>query len=55
MDADKPVQVVNIPPVRFIGGPSKQGIKGDIQGYWYPDRSVAVLMSVGIPLEEAFS
>ena len=38
MDADKPVQVVNLPHVRFIGGPSKQGITGNIQGVWYPDR-----------------
>ena len=26
MDADKPIPVVNIPPVSFIGGPTSQGI-----------------------------
>ena len=31
-DADKPVPVVNFPHVRFIGGPSKQGIIGNIRG-----------------------
>ena len=25
MDADKPVPVVNIPPVMFIGAPTRQG------------------------------
>ena len=36
MDKDKPVPVVNLPPVRFIGGSIKQGITDSIQGYWYP-------------------
>ena len=36
--ADKPVPVVNLPPVRFIGDPSKQGITGNIQGAWDPNR-----------------
>ena len=31
MDADKPVPVVNIPPVRVIGGTSKQVITSNIQ------------------------
>ena len=52
MDADKPVPVVNIPPVRFIGGPSKHGKTGNIQGAWYPDISVAVVIVVGILVEE---
>ena len=30
MDVDKPVPVVNLPPVRFIGGPSKQERKDNI-------------------------
>ena len=35
MDADKPVPVVIIPPVRFIGDPKRQGRKGIIQGYQF--------------------
>ena len=31
VDAYKPVPVVNMPPVRFIGGPIIQGITGSIQ------------------------
>ena len=51
--ADKPVTVVNIPPVRYIYGPSNQGITGNIQGAWDTDRSVAVVTSVGVRVEEA--
>ena len=51
MDADKPVPVLNILPVRFIGGPSKQGKTGNIQGAWYPDISVAVVIVVVIPVQ----
>ena len=51
--ADKPVTVVNIPPVRYICGPSKQGIKSNIQGALDPDRSVSVVTSVDVPVEEA--
>ena len=36
MDSDKPVLVVNIPPVRFIEGPKNQVITGDIYGACYP-------------------
>ena len=50
MDADEPVTVVNIPPVRYIRGPSKQGITGNMQGALDPDRSVAVVTSIGIPV-----
>ena len=32
--ADKPVPVVIIPRERFIGGPTRQGRTGSIQGYW---------------------
>ena len=38
MDADKPIPVVNLPPVMSIGGPSKQVRTGNIQGAWDPDR-----------------
>ena len=52
MNTDKPVPVVNLPPVRFIGGPSNQGITCNIQGEWDPDISVAGVTSVGVPVEE---
>ena len=32
MDADKPVPVVNIPPVSVIGYPTSKAINGRIQG-----------------------
>ena len=32
MDADESVSVANLPPVRFIGVTTSQGIKGKIQG-----------------------
>ena len=35
--ADKPVPVVNLPPVRFIGAPTRQGIIVSIQGDCYPE------------------
>ena len=53
MDADKPVPVVNLPPVSFIGGPSNQVRTGYIQGVWDPDISVAVVTAVGVLAEEA--
>ena len=34
MEVDKPVTVVNLSPVRFIDGPTKQGRTENIQGYW---------------------
>ena len=55
IDADKPVPVVNLPPVSFIGSPSEQRITGNIQVAWDPDRSVAVITSVGVPVEEVLS
>ena len=36
MDADKPVLVINLPHVRFIGVPKRQGIIDRIQGDWAP-------------------
>ena len=36
MDANKPVPVVKLPPVRFIGGTISQGITSIIQGSWDP-------------------
>ena len=36
MDADKHVPVAILPPVRFIGDPTRQGITGSIKVSWYP-------------------
>ena len=54
MYADKPVPVVNLQPVRFIGNQSNQGRTGKINGEWDPDRSVVVVTSAGVPVEEEF-
>ena len=55
MGADKTAPVVILPPVRFIGGPTRQGIKLSMQGSWDPERSVPVIAMVGIPVEEALA
>ena len=54
-DADKPVPVVNLTPVRFIGGPTKQVIVGNIQGAWGSKILVYVVTIVGVPVEEALA
>ena len=36
MDAYEPILVVNLPPVWFIGGPTKKRRTGNIQIDWYP-------------------
>ena len=36
MDEDKPFPVINIPPVRFIGGSTRQVRTGSIQRSWDP-------------------
>ena len=53
MGAYKPVPVVILPPVRFIGGPTRHGITGIIQLSWDPEISVAVITTVGMPLNGA--
>ena len=53
MDTDRPVTVVNLTLVRFIGGPTIQGRTGSIQGVWKPEILVAVITMVGVPLEES--
>ena len=55
MDSDKPVLVVNLPPVRFIGGHTRQLIRGSIQRAWDPEISVYVVTMVGVPVEEALA
>ena len=52
MDADKPVPVVNLPPVRFIDGITSQGVKLSIQGAWDPEISVDMITVVCVPVEE---
>ena len=52
MGADKPVPVVNVPPVIFIDGPTSKVITGIVQGAWYPEILVAVINSVGVPVED---
>ena len=53
IDTYKPVPVVNIPPMRFIGGLTRQGRTVSIHGSWEPEISVAVITTVGVPVEEA--
>ena len=52
MDADKPVPVVNIPHVRFIGGPTSDGITGRIQISWDPEKSVSVINTSRVTVDE---
>ena len=54
-DTYKPVPVVNIPSVRFIGGPSKQGSIENVQGYWDLDRSAEVITAVDVPVDWVLS
>ena len=46
MDADKPILVGNIPLLKFVGGTTKQVITGNIQGFWDPYISVALVTDV---------
>ena len=55
MDVDKPVPVVILPPVRFIGAHTRQVITGSIQVSWDAEISVAVITTVGIIAEEALA
>ena len=55
MDAYKPILVGNIPPLNFSGGTINQIITGNIQVYWYPYRSVALVTYVGVQVEEDLS
>ena len=45
MDAEKPIPVVKIPPFNFVGGPTNQGRAVNIQGAWYPEILVAVIIT----------
>ena len=52
VDADKPVPVVILSPVSFIGGSTRSGRTGSIQGSWDPERSAVVITMVGTPVEK---
>ena len=54
MDVDKAVPVGNLSPVKFIGGPQKQKIIGNIKVAWDPEILVAVITTVGVLVEEDF-
>ena len=55
MDPDKLVTVVNLPPVQFIGAPTRQVRKGSIQESWDPEMSVSMITMVGVTAEEALN
>ena len=55
MDADKPIPVLNLPPVSFIVVITSHGISGSIQVAWDPERSLYVINKVGVPVEEALA
>ena len=44
--------MVNLPPVSFICGPAKQVITGNMQREWDTYILVAVIMAMGVPVEE---
>ena len=52
MDAYKPLTLVILPPVIFIGGPTRQKITGSKQGAWDPEISVSVINAVRVPVDE---
>ena len=52
LDADKPISVGNIPPLKFAGGTTKQEITGNIQGAWDTDILVSLVTTMGISVEE---
>ena len=51
-EANKHVTVVNLPLMRFIGGPKNLGITGNIKGAQDTERLVAMIITVGVPVEE---
>ena len=44
--------MVNLTPVSFICGLTRQERTGIIQVYWDPEISVSVITTVGVPVEE---
>ena len=52
--SDKPILVRNIPPLNLSGGTANQGRTGNTEVYLDPDRSVAVVTTVVVPVEDVF-
>ena len=50
LHSDKPILVGNLPLLKFAGGPTKYGRIGNIQGSWYQNRSVAVVINIDVPV-----
>ena len=55
MDADKTIALRNLLPLRYVFRPTKKGRTCNMQGYWDPHISVAVVMELGVIVEEALS
>ena len=55
MDEYKPVPVVFLPHLRFIGVTTRHVRTGSVQGSWDPERSASIISTVGIPVEEALA
>ena len=55
MDVDKIIPVVNLLPVRFICGTTRQGRTVIIQGACNPEIFVAVITMVGVKVGEALN
>ena len=53
MDIEKPITVVNIPSLGFVGDPKNQGRTCIMNVFWEPQLMVVVVIIVGIPVEEA--
>ena len=54
-DADKPVPVINLPPVNFIGGTTRQKRTGITQGVLDPYISVDVFTIVDVSVEDTLN
>ena len=50
MDSDKPVLMVNLPHVNFIGGTTNKVRTVNIKGSWDPEILVGVVTTVGVPV-----
>ena len=53
--AYKHILVGNIPPLKLAGGSKSQGRTSNIQVDWDPNRSVTVVTSVYVSVEEALT
>ena len=55
LDAYTTMSVGNISPLKLSGGPTNQVITGKIKGSWDPDRSLALVTDMGVPVLEDLS